>query len=324
MTTSTHGLEEVLHFLESGARHFVLTSHARPDGDAIGSVLAMGLILDQIGATSELVLADPIPAVYRTLPGVERILHAAVVPPGDAPVIVLECDSTARTGLAGLDHRVLVNIDHHSSGRAFGVINWIDPDACALGTMIYDLALAARVQITPALATSLYVAMLSDTAAFTNSATNAATLALAATLARAGADPAELARQIFFSNPESKVRLLGTALSKMSRSGPIAWTSVTLAEMAAASADAEDCEGIVNYLIGIVGVESAAFLRELPGGTSFRLSLRSKGAVDVARTAEHFGGGGHRTASGCTLEGPLELAASRIVAQLEAGLAVDL
>ena len=321
--TSTTGLAEALAFIRSGEPRFVLTSHARPDGDAVGSVLGLSGVLQGLGLESHLVLADPVPSVYRRLPGVERIQEASAVEAGSAPVIVLECDSTARTGLTGLDDRPLLNIDHHRSGRPFGAANWIDPDACAVGAMVYQLAVASGVAITPEIATCLYIAILSDTAAFTNGATTAATLELAATLARAGADPAVLARQIF-ANTESKLRLLGTALSKMGRAGRVAWTSVTLDEMGRAGADIEDCEGIVNYLISIPDVEAAVFLRELAGGTQLRLSLRSKGLVDVAAVAESFGGGGHRNASGCTLDGPLDHALNLVLRRIESGRPSDL
>lgn len=313
---SKQGLAEALAFLRSGERRFLLTSHARPDGDAVGSALGLACVLRAMGLESQIVLADPVPSAYRHLPGVETILETSVVDPGSTPAIVLECDSTTRTGLSGLDHRPLLNIDHHRSGRPFGTVNWIEPDACAVAAMVYELAVAAGVPITPDLATCLYIAVLSDTSAFTNGATDTVTLELAASLARAGAKPAELARQIF-ANTESRLKLLGAALGKMGRAGRVAWTSVTLEDMRSAGGDVEDCEGIVNYLVSILGVEAAIFLRELPGGAQFRLSLRSKGAVDVAEVAESLGGGGHRTASGCTLEGPFDHALGRVLSRIE-------
>lgn len=317
----SQGLSEALAFLRSGVRRFLLTSHARPDGDAIGSVLGLSFVLEQMGLESDIVLADPVPAVYRALPGVERIREATDVHNDESPVIVLECDSTQRTGLLGLDGRPLLNIDHHASGRRFGSANWIDPTASAVGVMIHQLAVAAGVRVTPEMASALYIAVLSDTNAFTNGATDAATLALAASLARDGADPAALARQVF-ANTESRLRLLGMALCNMQRSGRIAWTSISLEEMKQTGADLDECEGIVNYLISIPDVDSAVFLRELPTGRQFRLSLRSKGAVDVAEVAETFGGGGHRTASGCTLDGPLAHATRQILQRLESSFGV--
>jgi phosphoesterase RecJ-like protein len=186
--------------------------------------------------------------------------------------------------------------------------------------MIYRIAVAAKVEITPSMATCLYTAILSDTGSFTYPSTNAETFALAYDLAARGANPSQIARDLYFSNPASKIRLLGTALSNLQCDGPLAWSWVTSHDMDQAGAGAEDCEGVVNYLISIAGIESAVFLRELPSADQFRLSIRSKGKVDVAQIAEGFGGGGHRSASGCTLDGPLTEATDRILAQLRTGL----
>ncbi len=301
-------------------RSFLITSHARPDGDAIGSVLALAEVLQQLGSQPIVVLADDVPNIYRSLPGIDTIHITTdareVDPDSSTPAILLECDGIPRTGLAGLEGRCLINIDHHASGREFGMLNWIDEDACAVAEMIYRIALAAKAEITSSMATCLYTAILSDTGSFTYSSTNAGTFALAHDLAARGANPSQIARELYFSNPESKIRLLGTALSNLQTEGPLAWSWVTTTDMDRAGAGAEDCEGVVNYLISIAGVESAVFLRELPSGDEYRLSIRSKGKVDVAQIAENFGGGGHRSASGCTLDGPLDAATERILSQL--------
>ncbi len=303
---------------------FIITSHARPDGDAVGSALALAEILEKLGSKVHIILVDPVPFIYRTLPCVDRIQVASsvteIVPDPSVPVILLECDGIPRTGLDGLEGRTLINIDHHASGRPFASINWIDEDACAVAAMIYRIAQAAGVEISPAMATCLYAAVLSDTGSFTYSCTNAETFALAYDLAEHGADPSQIARDLYFSNPASKIRLLGTALSNLHCDGPLAWSWVTNDEMENAGAAAEDCEGVVNYLISIEGVESAVFLRELPSTDQFRLSIRSKGKVDVAQIAEFFGGGGHRRASGCTIDGPLHAVTERILTQLRTGL----
>jgi phosphoesterase RecJ-like protein len=208
-----------------------------------------------------------------------------------------------------------VNIDHHLSGRAFAGFNWIDPGACAVGAMVYDLAVASGVTISAAMATCLYTAVLTDTGSFTYASTDAATFALAEHLVSSGANAGAIARAVYFSNPASKIRALGSALGHMTIEGGVAWAWISQEEMTSAGAGVEVCEGIVNYLIGIAAVDVAIFLREV-AGPEFRLSLRSKGDIDVARVAEKFGGGGHRHASGCTLVGPLEAAIARVVAEL--------
>src|SRR5271168_3919050 len=303
---------------------FLLTSHARPDGDAVGSVLALAEILDQLGRKVDIILADPVPSTYSTLPNLDRIHHTAsandINPDQSTPAILLECDGIARTGLLGLEGRTLINIDHHASGRPFASVNWIDEHACAVAAMIYRIAVAANVEITPSMATCLYAAILSDTGAFTYSSTTADTFALVHDLAAHGANPSQIAHDIYFSNPASKIRLLGIALSNLQCDDDLAWTWVTSEDMDRIGAIAEDCEGVVNYLISIAGVESAVFLREVPNADQFRLSIRSKGKTDVARIAELFGGGGHRNASGCTLDGPLPVALEQILTQLRTGL----
>jgi phosphoesterase RecJ-like protein len=303
---------------------FLLTSHARPDGDAIGSTLALAEVLDQLGCQVDIILADPIPSTYRALPNLHRIHHTPsandVDPDQNTPAILLECDGIARTGLLGLESRTLINIDHHASGRPFASINWIDEHACAVAAMVYRIAVAAKVDITPSMATCLYAAILSDTGSFTYSSTTADTFALVHHLAARGANPSQIARDIYLSNPASKIRLLGIALSNLQTEGDIAWTWVTSEDMDRIGAVAEDCEGVVNYLISIAGVESAVFLREVSDASQFRLSIRSKGKLDVAQIAEHFGGGGHRSASGCTIDGPLSVAIERILTQLRTRL----
>ena len=301
-------------------RRFILTSHSRPDGDAVGSVLALSEILQQLGCETRIVLSGPAPYIYRSLPGVEKIVVASTAGEDDTPAIILECDSTERTGLTDLKQRFLINIDHHASGRYYGSLNWIDEHASAVAEMVYRIAMAAKVKITPSMATCLYAAILSDTGSFTYPGTTAATFEVAHQLAAHGASPSQIARNLYFTNPESKIRLLAVALSNMKLDGAVAWSWVTDSEMEKAGASAEDCEGVVNYLIGIAGVESAVFLREVSPTGDFRLSIRSKGKVDVAQVAESFGGGGHRSASGCTLEGPLDAATERILTQLRLSL----
>lgn len=293
----------------------LVTSHARPDGDAIGSALALAHLLDSMGKRVTVAFADRIPTMYRCLPGIERIVPELPTEIHDVAVL-LECDSIGRTGFEQIEAGMIVNIDHHQSGRTFADFNWIDPTACAVGVMVYQLAVASGEEITAEMASCLYAAVLTDTGGFTFACTDAFTFGLAEHLLERGADSTGIAQSIYFSHPESKVRLLGIALSNLEIDGEVAWTYVTLDDMERTNAIVEDCEGIVNYLISILGVRAAVFLRELPEGGRFRLNLRSKGTVDVAEVAEHFGGGGHRNASGCTIDGPITEAAPILVSEL--------
>ena len=296
-------------------RRFLLTSHARPDGDAVGSALACGQILRMMGKEAEVVLHDGVPRIYQPLPFADGVLKADRVNGNYEAAIILECDSVQRTRLEGLENRFLISIDHHLSGRPFAHVNWIDPKAVATGALVYRLARDAGVTITPEIATGLYTAVLTDTGSFMFAGTNEHTFSLARELVIAGADPARCARNIYFAHSTAKMRLLGAALSNLHREGPLAWIWITREQMDRCEAKEEDCEGLVNYALSIQDVEVAAFFRELPDGR-YRVSLRSKGELNVAAVAEQFGGGGHECASGLSLDGPLSVAVARVVARL--------
>ncbi|HTK95339.1 MAG TPA: bifunctional oligoribonuclease/PAP phosphatase NrnA [Terriglobales bacterium] len=301
------------------AQHIVLTSHARPDGDAVGSVLACWQVVTAMGKRADMVLADEVPFIYKRLPFADQIRHEPWANGDYDTAIILECDSIARTRLDGLERRILINIDHHASGRPFAQVNWIDPSACACAELVYKLALKAGVKLTPELATNLYAAILTDTGSFAYQGTTERTFGLARELVRAGANPTQIAQQVFFAAPTSKMRLLGAALTNLHREHALAWMHVTREQFDRAEAEDEDAEGLVNYALGIAGVEAAAFFREMPDGR-FRVSLRSKGIVNVAHIAERLGGGGHVCAAGCAIDGPLSVASERILAQLRCAL----
>jgi len=312
-------LKQVLQSIAARER-FVLTSHARPDGDAVGSALACAQILRSLGKKADVVLSSALPYIYRPLPCADQIVQGASVNGHYEAAIILECDSLARTGIQGLESNFIINIDHHYSGKPFGHINWIDPEACATAEMIYRLGREAGVEITREIATCLYTAVMTDTGSFRFAGTTDRTFALAGELVRCGADPVRCAQEVYFANPTSKMRLLGAALSTLQREGSLVWMHITRAHVDYCGAFDEDAEGLVNYAISIAGAQVAAFFRELPD-KRYRVSLRSKGAVNVAAIAEIFGGGGHYNASGCSLEGPLALATERVLREVRARLA---
>jgi phosphoesterase RecJ-like protein len=307
-------IREVLQEIEQRNR-FLLTSHARPDGDAIGSVLACEQILRAMGKQPAVVMHDPVPRIYQTLPFADRVLQSERINGNFEAAIILECDSIQRTRLHGLEGHFLISIDHHVSGRPFADVNWIDPYAIATAEMVYRLARTAGVRISAEMATCLYTALMTDTGSFMFKGTNEHTFALARELVLAGADPVQCARNIYFAHSTAKMRLLGAALTNLHREGCLAWIWVTRDQMERSGAREEDCEGIVNYALSIQDVEVAAFFREMPDGR-FRVSLRSKGALNVAQIAERFGGGGHECASGCSVDGPLASAVARVIGQV--------
>jgi phosphoesterase RecJ-like protein len=314
-------LRDVLQQIEQRDR-FVLTSHARPDGDAIGSALACCQVLRSMGKQADVVLRDGVPRIYRGLPFADQVHQASRVGGSYEAAIILECDSIHRTRLEGLEDRFLINIDHHVSGRPFADVNWIDPHAVATGEMVFRLAGEAGTPLSPEIATCLYTALMTDTGSFMFQGTNEHTFALARELVLAGADPSHCARNIYFAHSVAKMRLLGEALRNLNTEGHVGWTWVTQKQMELCEAKEEDCEGLVNYVLSIGEVEAAAFFRELPDGR-FRVSLRSKGKLDVARVAEGFGGGGHECASGCSLDGPLAQAVRPVLEMLRRGPSVQ-
>jgi phosphoesterase RecJ-like protein len=314
-------LEDVLRQIER-RDSFVLTSHARPDGDAIGSALACCQVLRAMGKQADVVLHDAVPRIYRPLPFADQAVQADRLNGSYEAAIILECDSLLRTRLEGLEDRFLINIDHHASGRPFADVNWIDPHAVATAEMVFRLGREAGVPLSPEIATCLYTALMTDTGSFMFQGTNEHTFALARELTLAGADPSHCARNIYFAHSGAKMRLLGEALRNLNQEGHLAWIWVTQEQMERCGAKEEDCEGLVNYALSIADAEVAVFFRELPDGR-FRVSLRSKGKVNVANLAERFGGGGHECASGCAVKGPLQAAVSEILSHLRPGASLQ-
>src|SRR6202140_2800019 len=314
-------LEDVLRRIGEHER-FVLTSHARPDGDAVGSALACCQILRAMGKQADVVLHDGVPRVYRSLPFADQVVQSTHVIGSYDSAIILECDSIHRTRLEGLEDRILISIDHHVSGRPFAHVNWIDPHAVATAEMVFRLAREAGVKFSPEIATCLYTALMTDTGSFMFQGTNENTFALARELVLAGADPAHCARGIYFAHSVGKLRLLGEALCNLNIEGHLGFVWVTQKQMERSGASEEDCEGLVNYVLSIGGVEVAAFFRELPDGR-YRVSLRSKSKLNVAHVAENFGGGGHECASACSVDGPLAEAVRQILSHLRRGPSVQ-
>ena len=284
-------------------------------------MLALGMVIEQMGKTADLVSADRIPLHYRQLPGADAIrTMLRVRGPYDA-AILLECDSLERTRLRGLEEFFLVNIDHHVTGREFAHLNWIDRSAASVGEMVYRLGAGCRrLPSRREMAQCLYTTILTDTGGFCYGNVRESTFALARELVEAGADPIAIAQQVYFSAPASKLLLLGAALRRLKREGRLAWLWVTHQDTQRTCATEEDCEGIVNVALGMAGVDTGVFLRELPEG-GIRVSLRSKGKLNVAAIAARLGGGGHQNAAGCTLEGPLPRALKQILAELRGAMA---
>ena len=269
-----------------------------------------------MGKSGDLVSADRVPFQYRQLPGADAIRTMRRVRGSYDAAILLECDSLERTRLRGLEAFFLVNIDHHITGRNFAQLNWIDRSAASVGEMVYRLAQAAGIAITPQMAQCLYTTILTDTGGFCYGNVRESTFALARELVHAGADPIAIAEEVYYSAPASKLLLLGAALRRLKHEGRLAWLWVTHQDMQRTCAtEARLPKASSTLRLSMAGVDAVVFLREVPDG-HIRVSLRSKGTLNVAEIAARLGGGGHQNAAGCTLDGPLPRALKQILAEL--------
>jgi len=301
------------------ARRVLLTSHAAPDGDAIGSELALAELAEQLGAAARIVNRDPHPAQLDFLPGVARIAVQPTLPAGDPfdLVVVLECPGLDRPGLAGLERFPILNIDHHLANERYGTVNYVDEDAPAVGEMVLRLAESAGATVTADMATSLYVALVTDTGDFRYSNATPRAFAAAARLVAAGAAPHRIAEALWEQVPARVVRLQAAVLETLEllADGRIAVIACDAAMLERTGAFKQDTENLINIPRAIAGVQVAVFLKALAPG-EVKVSLRSRGALDVQRVARSFGGGGHTNAAGCTVPGTLPEVRARLLAAL--------
>jgi phosphoesterase RecJ-like protein len=308
-------IQEVVETIQSHT-DFLVVSHVRPDGDSLGSQLALALILQALGKNVEMLSRDPVPTRYASLPGADQVRVANRIGKPHEVTLVLECGNVDRPGIDGLDKGFIVNIDHHHSTKPFGNVSWIEPSACAVGQMIYRLMKALGVGMTQQIATNIYVAVLTDTGSFQFSSTTGDTFRLAAELADHGADVSGIAMRMFHTNPIQKVRAMGKILNAMEFHAKRRVISTVLSQDDLGLADGDDIEGLVNYPLTVAGTEVAVLLRELEDG-SIRVSMRSKNEVDVSAVAAKFGGGGHRKAAGCQMVGSLRTVQQQIVSSIQ-------
>ena len=316
-------LSQVVELIDKNSR-FVITSHIRPDGDGLGSGLALYWMLRSLNKEPTVILRDRVPPAYTVLPGSNLVSVQPDISEIYDAAFVIECSDVDRPGLPGLRNQFVVNIDHHSTTQPFGDINWVDSTAAAVGEMIYNLCKALGVEVTKEIAECVYTALLTDTGSFHFSNTTERTLKIASELVRRGVEPARISQAIFYSHPFAKIRLLGMVLSTIERdeSGQLAWIRLDRAMMYEAGATDEDSDGIVNHALSINDVNAVAFFKELTPGV-YRVSLRSKGKNNVAKVAESFGGGGHRNAAGCRIDGGYEDVKRRVIEGLQAAVGLS-
>ncbi|UFS70845.1 DHH family phosphoesterase [Geomonas sp. RF6] len=299
---------------------FLVTTHEGPDGDAVGSALALGNHLARLGKDVTVHLIDPVPETYQFLPMSEQVLRH--VPERQYDVcFVLDVGEFRRAGkeiAACGTIGSFINIDHHLSCENFGAINLIDPEACATGALIYRVISGSG--LTPDYPTALciYTAVISDTGSFHYSNSNPEAFAIAGAMVGLGVQPWTVTEPLFESYPKARQDLLALALSDLtvSPSGRYASITVTLEMYRRTGGSAELTDGFINYARQIKGVEVALFFREVKDGV-FKVGFRSKGKVNVAELSALFGGGGHHNAAGCTVAGTLAEVKGAVFERLE-------
>lgn len=279
----------------------------RPDGDGVGSSLGLCWLLRSLGKEAEIIVKDDIPTAYFELPGADEIRKVSAIDREYDAVFVIECSDIDRPEIGGLDKVFSVNIDHHATSEHFGSLNWIDATASAVGEMIYNLCKAVGGRVTKEISECLYLALVTDTGSFHFSNTSDRTLKVASELVKVGVKPARISEIVYNSYPWSRVELMRQILSTVCRdaTGRVAWMRHTLEMDAIAGTHDGDNSGFVNYPLQAKEVVAVAYLREV-AINDFRVSLRSKGDINVARIAEAFGGGGHKNAAGFGIQGKWE------------------
>jgi phosphoesterase RecJ-like protein len=303
--TDSHTRAELADAIRQRQR-FVITSHVRPDGDAIGSSLAMAFALRALGKDVRVVSRDQPPPPMQVFPGVSDIeVTDRVEDPGDA-VIVMESGDLTRTGVQGLDRGFVINIDHHLGNTMYGALNWFDLSAAACGEMVFDLVQELGIPLTKEIATHVYIAILTDTGSFHYSSISPRTFDICRQCMEAGVDPPAVARSIFDSNNLGRLKLFGAVLSQMELdpTGRLATVYVDYKLAAECGGTYEDTEGLINLPLTVKEIQAVVFFKE-NGPDDWRVSMRSKGDVDINAVAKQFGGGGHKNASGCSATGPI-------------------
>jgi phosphoesterase RecJ-like protein len=306
-------------------QRFLLTSHSRPDGDSIGSQLAMAFALDALGKQVRIVNIDAAPDHYLDFPGMERIEIASEASNAADAVIVMECSDLARTGVGGLDGRFIINIDHHAGNRMYGALNWFDESAAACGEMVFDLIRALEVPLTFEIATHIYLAILTDTGSFHHSNITPRTFDICRQAVDAGVNPATMARRVFDSNSFGKLKLIGALLDRMELidDGRLAVLYLDDTMLEACGCTHNDTEGLINLPLTAREIQAVAFFK-VAGSGDVRVSMRSKYDVDVRMVANAYGGGGHKNAAGFTVSGSLDEVKPVIIERLIRAIAVGL
>ena len=328
---------ELLQFLKN-KDNFIIATHINPDGDGLGSAIALSTALQKIGKKTILLCKDPVPNQYKFLPGQERVITFESLQPSAfslQPLILVDCndidriidrrqnteDRTQKTEQNSLFSVLCslfsVVIDHHESERPFGDIRWVVPDSAATGLMIYHLIKELGIEISEEMAVNLYSAISVDTGNFRYENTTPEVLRVAADLTEAGARPHVIYRRLFESWSEGRFGLFMKVLNTLQKEDGIAIVQVTRRMFEETSTSPDDVEHFVEFPRIMKDVKVSVLFREIEDNC-YKISLRSKDDINVARVAEAFGGGGHKNAAGCRIKADFETAKKEILVKVRA------
>ncbi|KAF0185581.1 MAG: phosphoesterase RecJ domain-containing protein [Nitrospirae bacterium] len=316
---------ELVEFLNREDR-FLIATHMNPDGDAIGSALALALALESLGKSVAVLDQDPVPEQYRFLPESSRfctfssLAETGVSIESCNNLILVDCNDLSRVTpdrelAARFGFRNALVIDHHATRSSFGTVKWIDPSAAATGLLVLAVIDALGVSVSGSMATNLYAALVVDTGNFRFENTDPSVLRAAARLAEAGAHPTAICRALYESWSLARLALFGRFLNTLEMNGRVAMTVVTLQMLQETGARPEDTETFVEFLKIVNEADVTILVRELEKNY-YKLSLRSKGVINVAVVAEAFGGGGHANAAGFCTRGDSAEVKARILKKL--------
>lgn len=291
-----------------GKNDFFIATHINPEGDALGSSLALSTALGTMGKKTIVYDRDGVPDFYGFLPGQERFIQSVQgIQTSSLNLVLLDCNTPERAGIEGLSFKSSAVIDHHETETDFGDTRWIKPKAAATGLMIFYIIKELGVELTKEIAVNLYTAIAIDTGTFRFGNTTAEVLSVASELAEAGARPGYIANNLYETWSEKRFSLLIMALNTLEIKNSIAFTYVDKEMYKKTGAGPEDTENFSGFPRKMKDIGISAFFREIDGN-EWKVSLRSKGNTNVATIATHFGGGGHKNAAGCKIKGSIESA----------------
>ncbi len=320
-------IEKVL-VLIGESKRVLITSHQNPDGDALGSMLALGLGLEKIGKDVVFYSKDGVPEILEFLPHSDKIVNSINGIESSFDIaFAVDCTSTSRAGAEFEEYaksencKNVVIVDHHETTGADADLRLLDQAASSTGMIIYRVLKSLAVEMDESISENIYTTIVSDTGSFSYSNTNSETLRVAAELVDSGADPSKISQALYENEPLRKIELFKLVIPTldMTEDKKIASIFVDKDMFQKTGATREDTEGMVNIPRSIKGVKVAILFRQ-EGDSEWKISLRSKGSVNVAKIAEGFGGGGHAGAAGCSLEGNMADVKTKVISTIKEGL----